>query len=64
MVKLHKLGESGVEFVVRPWALTQDYWNVYWDLTREVKLRFDREGIRIPYPQRDVHVRSTPADEA
>jgi small conductance mechanosensitive channel len=64
MVKLHKLGESGVDFVVRPWARTQDYWEVYWDLTREVKLRFDREGIRIPYPQRDVHVRSTPPDEA
>jgi small conductance mechanosensitive channel len=64
MVKLHKLGESGAEFVVRPWALTEDYWGVYWDLTREVKLRFDREGIRIAFPQRDVHLRSTPPDKA
>ena len=63
MVKVHKLGESGVEFVVRPWARTQDYWDVYWDLTREVKLRFDREGIRIPFPQRDVHLRSTPSEK-
>jgi len=56
MVKLHKLGESSVDFVVRPWCATQDYWEVYWDVTRAVKLRFDAEGISIPFPQRDVHV--------
>ena len=33
------------------------YWDTYWDLTREVKLRFDKEGISIPFPQRDVHVK-------
>ena len=38
-----------------PWVLTDDYWDVYWDVTREVKMRFDREGISIPFPQRDVH---------
>ncbi|MEN8182550.1 MAG: mechanosensitive ion channel family protein [Myxococcota bacterium] len=56
MVKVHKLADSAVEFVVRPWALTTDYWDVYWDLTRDVKLRFDREGIKIPFPQREVHL--------
>jgi small conductance mechanosensitive channel len=61
MVKLHKLADSAVEFVVRPWVHTEDYWDVYWDLTRDVKMRFDREGISIPFPQRDLHVRSTPA---
>ena len=55
MVKLHKLGDSSVDFVVRPWVNTADYWDVYWDITREVKMRFDREGIAIPFPQRDVH---------
>jgi len=55
-VKLHALGESSVDFIVRPWCRKEDYWDVYWDLTREVKLRFDREGISIPFPQRDVHV--------
>jgi small conductance mechanosensitive channel len=55
MIKLHKLGESSVDFVVRPWVRTEDYWEVYWDVTREVKMRFDREGISIPFPQRDVH---------
>lgn len=56
MIKLHKLGDSSVNFIVRPWVRTADYWSVYWDITREVKLRFDREGISIPFPQRDIHV--------
>jgi small conductance mechanosensitive channel len=55
IVKLHSLGDSSVNFVVRPWVETDDYWDVYWDVTREVKLRFDREGVSIPFPQRDVH---------
>jgi small conductance mechanosensitive channel len=57
MVKVHTLGESSVDFIVRPWARTEDYWNVYWDVTREVKMRFDREDISIPFPQRDVHLK-------
>jgi len=56
IVKLHTLGESSVDFVARPWVKTDDYWNVYWDITREVKMRFDAEGISIPFPQRDVHL--------
>ncbi|MBE9538558.1 MAG: mechanosensitive ion channel [Proteobacteria bacterium] len=56
MIKLHSLGESSVNFIVRPWAKTEDYWDVYWDITREIKMRFDKEGISIPFPQRDVHV--------
>lgn len=56
VVKVHTLNDSSVDFVVRPWATTDDYWDVYWDVTREVKMRFDKEGISIPYPQRDVHI--------
>lgn len=56
IIKLHTLGDSSVNFVVRPWVNTSDYWSVYWDVTREVKVRFDREGISIPFPQRDVHI--------
>ena len=56
VVRVNALGESSVEFIVRPWVKTDDYWEVKWDVTREVKMRFDREGITIPFPQRDVHV--------
>ena len=56
MIKLHALADSSVNFAVRPWVKTEDYWDVYWDITREVKMRFDREGISIPFPQRDVHM--------
>ena len=55
MIKLHELGESSVNFVCRPWVKPSDYWDVYWDLLREIKMRFDKEGITIPFPQRQVH---------
>ncbi len=51
-----ELGDSSVNFAVRPWVKTEDYWSVYFDLTEQVKLRFDEEGISIPYPQTDVHL--------
>ena len=56
VIKLHNLGESSVDFIVRPWVKTSDYWTAYWDITRAVKKRFDEEGISIPFPQQDMHV--------
>ena len=56
VVRLHTLNDSSVDFVVRPWVKVDDYWDVYWDITRAVKLRFDEEGVSIPFPQRDVHI--------
>jgi small conductance mechanosensitive channel len=56
LVRMHQLGDSSVNFVCRPWARTDDYWTVYWDITQQVKARFDEAGISIPFPQRDVHV--------
>lgn len=56
VVKVHELADSSVNFVVRPWVETDSYWDVYWDITRAVKERFDAEGVSIPFPQRDVHV--------
>jgi len=50
-----ELGDSSVNFNVRPWVKTGDYWNVYFDTHEKVKLTFDAEGITIPYPQMDVH---------
>jgi len=58
MIKLHELADSSVNFVCRPWVKTDDYWDVYWDLLRTVKLRFDAEGITIPFPQREIHTAS------
>ncbi|MCH2068173.1 MAG: mechanosensitive ion channel family protein [Shimia sp.] len=51
-----ELGDSSVNLFCRPWVVTEDYWNVYWGLTGQVKERFDAEGISIPFPQRDVHL--------
>ena len=55
VIKLHELADSSVNFVVRPWVKTDDYWEVYWDMLRTVKMRFDAEGITIPFPQREIH---------
>ncbi|MGF1714479.1 mechanosensitive ion channel family protein [Photobacterium chitinilyticum] len=55
-IKLQTLNTSSVDFIVRPWVKTEDYWDVYWDITREVKIRFDKEGLSIPFPQQDVHL--------
>lgn len=63
-IKVHTLNTSSVDFIVRPWVKTDDYWDVYWDVTKEVKLRFDREGISIPFPQQDVHLHMVEKKEA
>ena len=55
-IAVAKLGDSSVEFVIRPWVNSADYWAVKFDFTKAVKEKFDAEGISIPYPQSDVHV--------
>ena len=55
-VHVDQLADSSVNLFCRPWVKTEDYWTVHWDLTRQVKERFDAEGISIPFPQRDVHM--------
>lgn len=56
VIAVSELADSSVNFIVRPWVKTADYWNVYFDLHERVKRRFDEQGISIPFPQRDVHV--------
>ncbi len=56
-IRVGALGASSVDFIVRPWVRGGDYWTVYWDLTRQVKEAFDANGISIPFPQQDVHIR-------
>ena len=55
-IGLLELGDSSVNFAVRPWVKTADYWQVLFDVQEEIKLRFDDEGISIPFPQRDLHI--------
>lgn len=56
VIAVSELADSSVNFVVRPWVNSADYWTVLWDTTEAVKVRFDEENISIPYPQMDVHV--------
>ncbi len=56
VVAVSELADSSVNFVVRPWVNSADYWAVLWDLNERVKLGFDERGFNIPYPQRDIHI--------
>ena len=55
-IEVANLGDSSVDFVVRPWVNAADYWGVKFDFTKAVKEKFDTEGISIPYPQQQVHM--------
>ena len=58
-VGISQHGDSAVNFLVRAWCKTEDYWTVYYDLLETVKVKFDEENISIPYPQMDVHLKSS-----
>ncbi len=51
-----ELAESSVNFAVRAWAKSSDYWSLFFDMNEKVKNKFDEAGVTIPYPQRDVHI--------
>ena len=64
-VAVSELADYCVNFIVRPWVKTADYWVVRWDLIEKIKLGFDEYGFHIPFPQRDVHVHAVgPASNA
>ena len=56
LIAVSELADSSVNFVVRPWVNSGDYWAVKFALTENIKLAFDENNISIPYPQMDVHV--------
>jgi len=56
LIAVSALADSSVNFVVRPWVKSGDYWGVTFDLTEAIKKRFDQEGISFPFPQQDVHL--------
>ena len=55
-IAVSELADSSVNFVVRAWVKSPDYWGVFFDMQETVKITFDKEGISIPFPQRDIHV--------
>jgi small conductance mechanosensitive channel len=63
IIRVHELGDSSVNIIVWPWVNRDDYWDVYWDVTRAVKIQFDKEGLSIPFPQRDVHIFTQSPDD-
>lgn len=56
LIAVGELAESSVNFNVRPWVNSDDYWAVRFDLNEKIKLAFDEQGISIPFPQMDVHL--------
>ena len=59
-IALRGLGASSVDFIVRPWVKTEDYWATHDDLLEAIKKRLDENKIGIPFPQMDVHLHSIP----
>jgi len=57
LVAVSELADSSVNFVVRPWVNVADYWSVYFDLTARIKVALEKNGLTIPFPQHDVHVK-------
>ena len=57
VIRVNELGESSVNFVARPWGGAEDYWEVHWDLTRQVKEAFDARGLTIPFPQTEMRIK-------
>ena len=55
-IVLSELADSSVNFTIRVWCNSPDYWGIYFEMMENVKLEFDKQGISIPFPQRDVHV--------
>jgi len=59
-IAVSELADSSVNFVVRAWVKTSDYWPTYFDLLEAIKVRLDEENINIPYPQLDLHLSNLP----
>ena len=64
LVAVSELADSSVNFTMRVWVNTPDYWGVYFDMHELVKKEFDAQGISIPYPQQDLHVHQLATKQA
>ncbi len=56
LIAVSELADSSVNFFVRPWVKTEDYWDVKFELTEKIKIALDEAGISIPFPQSDIHL--------
>ncbi|MCF7859363.1 MAG: mechanosensitive ion channel [Candidatus Cloacimonetes bacterium] len=56
-IRLSEMADSSLNFKVRVWSNTVDYWTVYFDIMEQVKVEFDKNGVSIPFPQMDVHLK-------
>jgi small conductance mechanosensitive channel len=63
-VGVSELADNSVNFVVRPWVKTENYWPVYFDLMETIKVELDKAGIEIPFPQLSVHVNQEDSNES
>jgi len=59
LVRLETLSDSSMIFVVKVWALNENYWDVYYDITENIKNNFDKNGIEIPYPKMDINIKNS-----
>ena len=59
VIAVLELADSSVNIACRPWVKTADYWDVFFYFQEQVKLEFDANGVSIPFPQRDVHMKNT-----
>jgi len=55
-IVLQSFEDSYVKITVRAWAENQDYWSIYWDMTKTIKAKIEEAGLHIPFPQRDIHI--------
>ena len=62
IVRVKQFSDSSIDFLVRAYVKTEEFWETLWALNKAVKQRFDAEGITIPFPQRDVHLPTAPGD--
>jgi small conductance mechanosensitive channel len=58
VVAVSELANSSVNFVVRPWVKSADYWDVYFDTTAKLKTTLESNGLTMPYPQHDIHIKT------
>lgn len=58
LIRIVEHGNDAIVFTVRVWTKTENYWDVYYDVLEKVKEEFDKESIKIPFPQMDVHIRN------